>query len=253
MTAIGYADLFRVKGGSSNEIKIEANLECVVIVSGLFGDLGNRELTASYAQSADPSSMFVKVANGQVQDDMLLRKLGLIDFPNSYFEFQLVRHDAAEAFQLMPKVAYFRVSNATRNTLSAKNIEVTITIAKPSPTGALDQRRVSDDTGLIAQIPVVLRQLVPGRLKNEGRLNFDTVWIASPKPPSDNEINIAKQRVANGASITISPANVFVTYRETDEPDLMLSILSSIVTDNSSQVSSGLEETLRSALPKGTK
>jgi hypothetical protein len=114
----------------------------------------------------------------------ILQRLGLVDLPNSYFEFKFVRHAAAEAFRLSPTVAYFRASNAVRNTLGPKNVEITLTIVKPSPTGALDVKKVTEDNGLIAQVPIVLKQLIPGRIRSQGTLSFDTVWIAAPKLPS---------------------------------------------------------------------
>jgi hypothetical protein len=154
---------------------------------------------------------------------------------------------------LIPRIVYFRASNASRNTLGSKNIEITLTITKPSPTGSLDVTKLTGESGLVAQVPIVIKQLLPGRIRKGGPINFDTVWITTPKPPSDSEVLDAKKLVATGGTVTISPANLFLTYRETDEPDLMLSILASIVSDNSSQISTGLEDALRSGVSKDNK
>jgi hypothetical protein len=135
MTAIGYADLIRVERRTTSEIAVQSNLECLVIYTGNFGDLSPEGFSVSYAQASDPDGMFVKVSAGQ-SDVSTLRRLGLVDFPNSYFEFNFVRHRTAEAFRLSPVIAYFRATNATHNTSGAKNIEITITIAilrRPAP------------------------------------------------------------------------------------------------------------------------
>ena len=193
------------------------------------------------AKRGDPDQIFIKVTNGQ-PDTSRLRNLGLIDLPYSYFEFRFERHPISEAFRLIPTVSYFRLSNAARNQQGPKNIEITVTISKPSPTGALDIQKVAGDSGLVAQIPIVLK------IRKSGGLDFQTVWITSPKIPSEADVKDAKQHFVKGEVYPFDPANVFVTYRETDQPDLMLSILASIVTDSSSQVSSGLEGALRSLL-----
>jgi hypothetical protein len=252
MTGIGATDLFRVTGGSGNNIQVTPNLECLVIISGVFGDLGTKGITTDYAAAADPDGIFVRISNGQT-DVSRLRTLGLIDFPNSYFEFRLDKHNASEAVRLTPTLVYFRASNTTRNTQDAKNIEITITVVKPSSTGSLDPKAIQSDSGLVMQIPVVLKQLVPGRVRKAGIPNLDTVWIAAPKLPSENDLKDARGLVGNGGYITFSPANVFVTYRETDEPDLMFSILASIVTGNATPIDTALEDTLRSLLTKGSK
>jgi hypothetical protein len=254
MMAVGYSDLFRAKAkeGSTSDVVIEPNLECLVVVTGQFGPLPPQGIPAGYAAAGDPDGMFIKVTNNQV-DPSVLHRIGLSELPNSYLEFGLERHVTAQAFRLKPKVVYFRASNATRNTQAAKNIELTITIAKPSPTGSLDTGKIGQDSGLVAQVPIVIKQLVPGRIRRNGELSYDTVWIAAPKEPPDDEISAAKNLIKNGAAVTISPVNIFVTYRETDEPDLMLSILASIVSDNSSQINTVLEDTLRSLLTKAPK
>jgi hypothetical protein len=247
LTAIGYTDLFRAGSGSGDNLRIEPNLECLVIASGNFGELGAAGFSADYAKAADPDQIFVKVTNGHA-DTSRLRDLGLADLPNSYFEFRFDRHPVSEAFRLIPTLAYFRASNTSRNQQGPKTIEITVTISKPSPTGALDVQKVTGDSGLVAQIPIVLNQVIPGRIRKSGGLDFQTVWITSPKIPSEADLGGAKQRPEKGIVETFDPANVFVTYKETDQPDLMLSILASIVTDSSSQVSSGLEGALRSLL-----
>jgi hypothetical protein len=252
MTAIGYADLFRVERRTTGEIATQSNLECLVIYTGNFGDLSSEGFSVGYAHASDPDGIFVQVSAGQ-SDVSTLRRLGLVDFPNSYFEFNFVRHRTAEAIRLSPAIAYFRATNATHNTSAAKNIEITVTIAKPSPTGSLDVKKAAEETGLVAQVPIVLKQVIPGRIRRQGILGYDTLWIAAPKAPADNEVSAAKELLEPGQSLAISPANFFVTYRETDEPYLMLSILASIVSDNSEQMSSGLEDALRSVLAKGAK
>jgi hypothetical protein len=252
MTAVSSADLFRIVGGTGDQITIEANLECLAIVTGAFGDLGTQGLPANFGQGLDPDQMFVKTQGGQL-DVSVLKTLGLIDLPNSYLEFRFERHPAAEAFRLTPKVAYFRTANSARNPQSAKNIEISVTIIKPTSTGAPDLKQAGEGSGLVAQIPFVAKQLVPGRLKKGGAIDFDTIWIATPKLPTDDQVAGVRGLVRGGGSITISPANLFVTYREVDEPDLLLSFLASIVSDNSPQISSVFEEVLRSAVSKGSK
>jgi hypothetical protein len=180
LTAIGYTDLFRAGSGSGGNLKIESNLECLVIVSGNFGELGAVGFSVDYAKAADPDQIFVKVTNGQA-DTSRLRDLNLVDLPTSYFEFRFDRHPVSEAFRLVPTLAYFRVSNAARNQQGPKNIEITVTISKPSPTGALDIQKVTGDSGLVAQVPIVLNQVIPGRIRKLGGLDFQTVWITSPK------------------------------------------------------------------------
>jgi hypothetical protein len=249
MTAISDADLFRIRAEGAEALKLEPNLECLVVVTGVFGELDPRRFPQGYWDNFDPDRIFVKSDAGQL-DFTTLRRLGLVDLPNSYMEFRFDRHASAEAFRLKPLIAYFRMSNASRNTQAAKNIEITVTITKPSPTGALDISKPADTGGLVAQIPIVLKQLIPGRIKRGPITNFDTVWIAEPKFPSDTQMNDAKKLVGTEGILTIGPSNVFVTYREVDEPDLMLHILASIVSENSSQISSSLEEALRSVMTK---
>jgi hypothetical protein len=137
----------------------------------------------------------------------------------------------------------------------SKNIEMTVTIVKPSSTGALDIKRATGDGGLLAQLPIVIKQLTPGRIKKGAPIvNSDTVWIASPRPPTEEEISSAKKLIGTSeATLNILPSNLYVTYREVDEPNLMLSILANIVSDNSNQISSSAEEAFRQLLEKATK
>jgi hypothetical protein len=80
-----YVDLFRVTGESGKEAKIAPNFECLIVITGQFGELGTQGLPVNYAQGADPDGMFVKINNGQA-DVSILRRLGLVDLPNSYLE-----------------------------------------------------------------------------------------------------------------------------------------------------------------------
>jgi hypothetical protein len=215
----------------------------LAVVSGVFGEFDPRRFPQGYWDNFDPDRIFVKSIAGQ-SDFESLKRLGLVDLPNSYIEFRFERHASAEAFRLKPTIAYFRMSNASRNTQAAKNVEITATITKPSPTGALDISKSGDAGGLVAQLPIVLKQLIPGRIRSGPITNYDSIWIAQPKP-TDAQINDAQKVAKKEGVLTIGPSNVFVTYREVDEPDLMLHVLATIVSENSSQISGGLEEVLR--------
>jgi hypothetical protein len=251
LTAISDADLFRIRSHAGRDPELEMNLECIVVTSGVFGELDVRRFPQGYWENFDPDGLFTKRNGGQI-DLSTIQKLGLLDLPMSYLEFRIERHPSGEAFRLKPVVSYFRATSATRNTQNAKNIEVTVTITKPSPTGALDANKSTENNGLIAQIPIVLRHLNPGRTRRAPVTNFETVWIAEPRLPSEEQTRAATKLVGSpGALLTLGPANIFVTYREVDEPDLMLHILASIVSENSGQISSALEEALRTLATKG--
>jgi hypothetical protein len=242
---------FGLNGQTKQSRNLNLILECLAIVTGVFGEIHPGGIPAE-AQSADPDGMFIRINDGKV-DDSVLRALGLADLPNSYIKFRFDRHPNAEAFRLAPEINYFRVTNAALDPRDPKNIEVTVTIAKPSPTGALDVKKATEDNGLVAQLPVAVKQLVPGQVRKNFRVQYDTIWIAAPKKPSDDEVGGVKEKLSPGESLNVSPANLFVTYREVEEPDLMLEILASIVSDNSSEVDAGVEKALRSTLSKGGK
>jgi hypothetical protein len=251
MSATGAVDLFRIKSQKGSEPTVEFNLECLIIVTGNFGQQPPATLNQSYAQRWDPDAMFLKIDHSEV-DSSALKALGLVDLPNSYFEFKLDRHSTADAMRLTPKVAYFRTTNGTLNAQGNKNIEITVTVVKPTPTGSLDRRSTSAETGLVAQIPLTINHLAPGRLrKKEPPVSYDTLWIALPKTPQADDLSSIKARVGTMDGIATSfPSNIFITYREVDQPDLVLSILGSIISDNSGQLSSAGEEVLRKTIER---
>jgi hypothetical protein len=68
--------------------------------------------------------------------------------------------------------------------------------------------------------------------------------------PDENALAAAANYAKNSgeASWTAGPINVFATYREVDQPELMFSILASFMSDNQSTLTSSLQETLRQSL-----
>jgi hypothetical protein len=231
MVAVTDVDLFRLaKKPGDTEARIELNIECLVVVSGDFGMIDQDHLPPGFADRAsalDPDQMFVKRTDGQPETS-LLRKLGLLDIPRSYVEFRIQRHGSASVMRLLPKYLYFRQANAAANAQDFKNIEIVATFATPSTTGTLDVNRAAGAAGTFVQLPVVISHVKPGLIKRVvvPETNIQTVWVAEPPSPNDAK----REASAVNGVITFWPNNVFVTYRETDKPNLMLEVLSSFFT-----------------------
>jgi hypothetical protein len=236
MVTVTDADLFRlVKKLGDTEARVELNIECLVVVSGDFGMIDQDHLPPGFADRAsalDPDQMFVKRTDGQL-DTSLLKKLGLLDIRKSYVELQIQRHGSASVMRLLPKYLYFREANTSTNTQDFKNIEVVATFATPSTTGTLDVTRAAGGGGTFVQLPVIINHVKPGLIKKivVPETNIQTVWVAEPPSPNDAK----RQASSFNGVISFWPNNVFVTYRETDKPNLILEVLSSFFTAASKQ------------------
>jgi hypothetical protein len=228
-------DLFRiVKRPQEKESRLELNLECLVVVNGEFGLLDQEQVPENLVAKAavlDPDQMFVKRGDGR-PDTSILRRLGLLDFPKSYMEFTIQHHRTAPALRLSPTYLYFRESSAMLNPQEAKDIEVVATFIPPTVSGTLDVNRAIGAVNNAMQLPIVINHVSPGlihRVKVPAT-NVDTVWVAEPILPNNDQIQAARQENANmGGVTTFWPNNVFVTYREADKPDLILDILSTAI------------------------
>jgi hypothetical protein len=250
MTASGSSDLFRLTGQKGAEPKLESNLECVVVVTGDFSQRGAPQIASGDVQKLDPDGMFLKTNGSKVEPSPALRAVGLNELPYSYFEFKVQQHPTAPAVRLVPSVIYSRMANTALYAQSAKAIEITFTLLQPSLTGTLDVKSATGNSGLVLQLPFVVKQLASGRVKKSEPLpNFDTVWVAAPKSPSEEELTAAKKTIGSTeGTLSLSPSNVFITYREIDQPELVLSFLANALSDNSNQIGGAAEEVLRSMM-----
>ncbi|MFC1460585.1 hypothetical protein ACETIH_28515 [Microvirga arabica] len=254
---LGRTDLYEIRI-KQEQSEVTSNVKCLVIAHGVAGPLlpgqipswlMNRERRGQL----DPNGLFVRMEDGE-PNFRRLRALGFDDFPLSYFEFQVQQHLDGSAFRLAPRVVYFRQTLATRAVQDPKNIEITITLTKPSSTGAL-QASDQERTSILAQIPLVFKNIKPGSNNSVDQAEFETVWITAISPPVSSMVekstDILKRNRRDRA--LLSPANVFVTYRETDKPDLVFDLLSGLLDSNSDRISREVEGILRSAIQGGSK
>jgi hypothetical protein len=175
--------------------------------------------------------MFVKRIPGPYNYS-LLRTLGLLDLPKSYFELSVERHPSSSVIRLKPLYAYFRESNTTLNSTEPKNIEIFITFMSPTGSGTLDIDKIDVSNTTVMQIPLLIRGLKPGLIRKVAvpPTNVDTLWISEPQPPNDNKVLQASRTVSSiGGTYLFWPNNVFLTYRETDKPSLILGIISNLI------------------------
>jgi hypothetical protein len=220
MTSIGNADLFKIVGRPDGN-RIEPNLNCIVLLTGPFGSVPQGPLKSKqYFAKNDPDQLFVKIHGDEVNDNYL-KQVGLTDLPNSYIELTIQRHN--DAIMLKPRTVYFGKANTSIDNKNAKHIEITVTIVRPSTTGAL-QVDETNKSNLIAQIPVVISSLEPDRIhRNQLQvINFETMWISDLGPSEVLQKQVEAIHLSADQIITVTPVNILVTYREVDRPNIML-------------------------------
>ena len=251
MTATTMADMYQFdKVGEIYRAKL--GIECIRLAVGVVGRIDPQRLpewllSDERQKAVDPDQIFVKKTSGPA-DVSVLQRLGLLDYPTAYFELRVEKHSGADALRLIPLVAYFRESSSARNKLGAKNIEITVTFARPTSTGSLDPQNAAN--GVVAQFPLVINELTPGLVRKTGISNFETVWIAAPDQPSSASIDAATRfnKDSGQEPPTIDPTNIFISYRETDQPELMYQVMASFLTDNSDQINKSSVEIIKELL-----
>jgi hypothetical protein len=252
MTSVDRADLFKFVSQTGGA-RIEPNLSCIVLVTGQFGSIARSPIKSKqHFIENDPDQLFVKIRDNEI-DDSYLKGVGLTDLPNSYIELRIQRHDGA--FLLTPITAYFRQASTHIDNKKPKHLEITVTIVMPSTTGALSVDEARKSSGLVAEIPVVVSSLEPGRIHREQLQvnNFETIWISDVGPPDYLQSSIEKLRLNPNEVRTTAPANIFVTYREVDRPDVVLSVLGKILRENPAHKGSPVEGAPEVALPVESK
>ncbi len=255
MTSVGDLRYFKIQADRSNNVTAHNNLVCLVVLTGSFGhlDVGNLPSmlkSVQYLTANDPDNIFVK-AGSNTTDCSRLVKFGLVDLPQTYFEFQVERESFSKAYRLKPTVAYVRNFNSASGQNDAKTAEFTITIAKPGLTGALEAPNGANDQGLVGEIPITVDRLKKGRVGRRDILkvdDFKTVWIAEPEGFRKAVLEATKSGLGSGEAAFVPPVNLYVTYREVDEPQLLFYILSKIVDENSESIT----KTLSTGLGRGS-
>jgi hypothetical protein len=225
--------LYRISK-SADQTKIADYLKCIVIAHATTGKLDAsalppRLLDRSYLAEVDPDQLFVRRYSDRVNTDTL-RSLQFDDIPLSYFEFSVEKDDTGTAMRLAPSFVYFREPITKLGKSAPKNIEITFTISWPTSTGYLGVTQ--DSSKLLAQIPASFASLRPSPSLHVNDQNFQTVWVSAlPKPPDlAAERPLIDQMAKDGiAAIAISPANLIVSYRESDDPLLWLQFASDML------------------------
>jgi hypothetical protein len=236
MTAIANTDLVRLIGQEKTP-RVESNLNCIVLVTGRFGPSDDDTLKQQkYLSDNDPDEMFAHYENGTLSKK-ILSDVGLTELPNSFIELKFKRHEGA--LLLTPVAAYFRRANSHLAENEEKDVEITVTIVRPSPTGALDIAKLRGNAGLVAQIPIVIA-LIPGSVRRAQLpvKNYETVWISDLGIPDYIQSSIGAVRLAPKETRTVAPANVLVTYKEVDQPNLILKMIAGIVNESARESAS---------------
>jgi hypothetical protein len=255
MTGIGDLKYYKIIVDQSKNMTAHNNLSCLVVLTGSFGRLDIRNLPTTlkspqYLKTNDPDELFVKTKSG-VTDFSQLIKFGLVDFPRTYFEFQVERESYSKTYRLKPTVAYVREFNSTGGQNDLKTAEFTVTLAKPALTGALEAPNSTGDQGLIGEIPMIVSKLKKGRLGRADIVmvdDFKTVWMAEPEGFRKAVLSeVSKSSLGAGDTVFLPPVNLYVTYREVDRPELLFYVLSKIVDENSE----GITKTLSTGLGRG--
>lgn len=193
---------------------LEPAIDCVAIVRGRFGALDSRALRAS-ANTFDPRSRFTKFDSNNVPSFPVLGKLGLVDFPDFYFELGIERDALNTSFRLQPRVAYYRQSRVKPSTEGKVDVNVVLVFSQPG-----------------SAIPLAVATLRIGGLQGGvdhtlESVNVENSWAPMLPGPAFGSIPPDVKRVS--ASLPLSPVNVTVTVEEAGTPGKFTAFLSRVL------------------------
>lgn len=203
--------------------KIMLRHRCIIIARGLIGDV--------YTNKG--ISKRNKIASSEM-DSEHLKALGLADFPAFYFEASL-EEEGSGSVTLQPKYVFYAASSAKNPGSGKKNIGIVIALTKSSP-----KREEIESVDALALFRIYLGRLEIGRSyehKGDQGILIGTKVMQELPDKTDEEGNPL-----------LHPFNLTAVVSETEDPSLLLKVLSSTLKSHKDDLSKALSEVLKDAI-----